>query len=42
MRLDTVFNIKLFLLNFRSYFASFSLGGSTPKPPRYLCKGDIT
>ena len=42
LKQDTVFNIKLFLLNFRSYFASFSLGGSTPKPPRYLCKGDIT
>ena len=33
---------SFFSLNFRSFFASFSFGGSTPKPPRYLCKGDVT
>ena len=32
---------SFFSLNCRSYFASFSHGGSTPKPPRYLCKGDV-
>ena len=41
-KIDTVFNFNLFFTKFPFFFASFSFGGSTPKPPRYLCKGDVT
>ena len=42
IEIDTVFNFKLFFTKFPFFFASFSFGGSTPKPPRYLHKGDVT